>query len=148
MVTIIIIISGIFCISKFQVLLSKHNTILENSDNENIDKDIAKDVIKKEDNIKAIEVVATGDFLIHKEILETQYNNKDNTYDFKNTIQYVKNYLNDADLTIANLEGTLSGIENYGYSGYPSFNAPDELADAMKWAGVDVVNNMNNHSLD
>ncbi|MDZ5010470.1 CapA family protein, partial [Clostridium perfringens] len=100
------------------------------------------------DNIKAIEVVATGDFLIHKEILETQYNNKDNTYDFKNTIQYVKNYLNDADLTIANLEGTLSGIENYGYSGYPSFNAPDELADAMKWAGVDVVNNMNNHSLD
>jgi len=46
------------------------------------------------------------------------------------------------------MEGTLAGIENYGYSGYPSFNAPDELADAMKWAGIDVVNNMNNHSLD
>lgn len=148
MVTIIIIISGIFYIPKFQELLSKHNTILENSDDENMDRNIDKDVIKKEDNIKTIEVVATGDFLIHKEILETQYNAENNIYDFKNTIQYVKNYLDDADLAIANLEGTLSGIENYGYSGYPSFNAPDELADAMKWAGVDVVNNMNNHSLD
>lgn len=100
------------------------------------------------ENIKEINITAVGDFLIHKEILETQYDPETDSYDFKNTIQYVKKYLEEADLTIANMEGTLAGIENYGYSGYPSFNAPDELADAMKWAGIDVVNNMNNHSLD
>lgn len=100
------------------------------------------------ENIKEINITAVGDFLIHKEILETQYDPETDSYDFKNTIQYVKKYLEEADLTIANMEGTLAGIENYGYSGYPSFNAPDELTDAMKWAGIDVVNNMNNHSLD
>ena len=91
------------------------------------------------ENIKEINITAVGDFLIHKEILETQYDPETDSYDFKNTIQYVKKYLEEADLTIANMEGTLAGIENYGYSGYPSFNAPDELADAMKWAGIDVL---------
>ena len=104
--------------------------------------------IEKKENINSIEVAAIGDILIHQGILETQYDEESDSYDFKNTLQYVKDYLSNADLTIANLEGTLSGKENYGFSGYPSFNAPDELADAMKWAGIDVVNNMNNHSLD
>lgn len=108
-------------------------------------KDEIKDI---KDNIDEINITAVGDFLIHKEILDTQYNEESNSYDFKNTIQYVKKYLEEADLTIANMEGTLSGVENYGYSGYPSFNAPDELADAMKWVGIDIVNNINNHSLD
>lgn len=102
----------------------------------------------EENKINTITIAAVGDILIHKEILDTQYNIENDSYDFKNTLQYVKSYLSNADLTIANLEGTLSGKENFGFSGYPSFNAPDELADAMKWAGIDVVNNMSNHSLD
>lgn len=102
----------------------------------------------EEENKQEINIVAVGDFLIHKEILETQYDEATDSYDFKNTLQYVKPYLEKADLAIGNMEGTLSGIENYWFSGYPSFNAPDELADAMKWAGIDVVNNINNHSLD
>ena len=119
--------------------------IINNEENQDTSN---KDEIIKEDNIKEIDIVAVGDFLIHQEILETQYNEESDSYDFKNTIQYVKGYLENASLTIANMEGTLSGIENFGYSGYPSFNAPDELADTMKDAGIDLVNNMNNHTLD
>lgn len=113
-------------------------------------KEVKETEIKKEtnENKEEINIVAVGDFLIHKEILETQYDEATDSYDFKNTVQYVKPYLENADLAIGNMEGTLSGIENYGFSGYPSFNAPDEVADAMKWAGIDVVNNINNHSLD
>ncbi|WP_300380291.1 CapA family protein, partial [Clostridium sp.] len=111
-------------------------------------KEDKKELEEKKENKEEINIVAVGDFLIHKEILETQYNEAADSYDFKNTVQYVKPYLEKADLAIGNMEGTLSGIENYGFSGYPSFNAPDELADAMKWAGIDVVNNINNHSLD
>ena len=122
----------------------KDDTIVETTEKEI---EVATEIEKKE-NIKTIEIAATGDILIHKEILETQYDVVNDSYDFKNTLQYVKEYLSQADLTISNLEGTLSGVENYGFSGYPSFNAPDELAVAMKWAGIDVVNNMNNHSLD
>lgn len=145
----IITIAGVFYIPRIQILSNNVNDkSIEDTDNINSNEYLQEDIEVKEDYIKTIEIVATGDFLIHKEILETQYNEENDTYDFKNTIQYVKDYLSNADLTIVNLEGTLSGIENYGYSGYPSFNAPDELAYAMKWAGVDVVNNMNNHSLD
>lgn len=100
------------------------------------------------DSDKTIEIVATGDVLIHKEILDTQYDGDTGEYDFTNNFQYIKKYLEGADLAIGNLETTLAGIENYGFSGYPSFNSPDSLADAMKDAGYDVVANMNNHALD
>lgn len=99
-------------------------------------------------NKKTIEIVATGDILIHKEILDTQYISDTGQYDFTNNFQYIKSYLEGADLAIGNLETTLSGAENYGFSGYPSFNSPDSLADAMKDTGYDVVANMNNHALD
>ena len=137
-------IIGLFYLPNIGSLLSKSK---DEATIETIGKEV-EPIEEKKENIKTIEIVATGDILIHKEILETQYDEVSNTYDFKNTLQYVKEYLSNADLAISNLEGTLSGIENYGFSGYPSFNAPDELADAMKWAGIDVVNNMNNHSLD
>ena len=148
---LIIAVVGIFYIPKIEKLLLNSKSKEENLNIDNIDSDKKESEnveIENKSNTKSIEIVAAGDFLIHKEILDTQYNAETDSYDFKNTVQYVKNYLSDANLTIANLEGTLSGIENYGYSGYPSFNAPDDLADAMKWIGVDVVNNMNNHSLD
>lgn len=131
-------------------LLNKNNKLKQNNaevNEGNNEKEIIGSEIN-EDKITSITVAAIGDILIHKEILDTQYNIEDDSYDFKNTLQYVKAYLSNVDLTIANLEGTLSGKENFGFSGYPSFNAPDELADAMKWAGIDVVNNMSNHSLD
>lgn len=142
-VTFIISIAGLFYIPKIEVLLSNVNK--ENSTEDEV---IEEPTEEKEDNIKTIEIAAVGDILIHKEILETQYDAESDSYDFKNTLQYVKDYLSNADLAIGNLEGTLAGVENYGFSGYPSFNAPDELADAIKWAGIDVLNNMNNHSLD
>ncbi len=128
---------------------------------ENRDEGIVSEEVVEDDNnkneenisdvvsdINTIEIVATGDILIHKEILETQYNSETYEYDFNNNFKYIKEYLEKADLAIGNLETTLSGIENYGFSGYPSFNSPDSLADAMKSAGYDIVANMNNHCLD
>lgn len=117
---------------------------ISNIDNKKDESDDKEDA----NNIKTIEVVATGDILIHKEILDTQYNEITGEYDFNNNFQYVKEYLERADIAIGNLETTLAGIENYGFSGYPSFNSPDSLADAMKDTGYDVVANMNNHCLD
>lgn len=142
-VTFIISIAGLFYIPKIEVLLSNFNKGKSTEDEV-----IEEPIEEKKDNIKTIEIAAVGDILIHKEILETQYDAESDSYDFKNTLQYVKDYLSNADLAIGNLEGTLAGVENYGFSGYPSFNAPDELADAIKWAGIDVLNNMNNNSLD
>lgn len=143
---ILLIIFVLFGVGLFS--LNKLKNLKNNSDKTTLSNVVEEENTEKEKNINSIEIAAIGDILIHVEILETQYDKESDSYDFKNNFQYVKDYLSNADLTIANLEGTLAGEENYGFSGYPSFNAPDELADAMKWAGIDVVNNMNNHSLD
>lgn len=144
--SVVLVIFVLFGIGLFSI--NKLKNLKENSDKTTLSDAVEEENTDKEENINSIEIAAIGDILIHVEILETQYDKESYSYDFKNTLQYVKDYLSNVDLTIANLEGTLAGEDNYGFSGYPSFNAPDELADAMKWAGIDVVNNMNNHSLD
>jgi poly-gamma-glutamate synthesis protein (capsule biosynthesis protein) len=66
-------------------------------------------------------------------------------YDYKPCFQYLRPYLQEADLVIGNLEVTLAGPP---YKGYPAFSSPDELADALRWAGFDILVNANNHALD
>ncbi|MGL5087100.1 MAG: CapA family protein, partial [Clostridium sp.] len=147
-------VMGLMLIGLIVLSIGNVNKIFLNKPSEN-NKEEAQEptnedklVVEEEEKIKTIEIVATGDVLIHKEILDTQYDSITNSYDFNNNFKYVKSYLENADLAIANLETTLAGVENFGYSGYPSFNSPDSLADAMKFAGIDVVANMNNHALD
>jgi poly-gamma-glutamate synthesis protein (capsule biosynthesis protein) len=66
-------------------------------------------------------------------------------YSFDSCFTFVKSYLSAADVAIANLEVTLAGEP---HSGYPTFSAPDELATALRDAGVDVLLTANNHSCD
>ena len=50
-------------------------------------------------------------------------------------------------MQFGNLETTFAGAAR-GYSGYPTFNSPEELAVALKDIGVDVVSTANNHCMD
>ena len=59
----------------------------------------------------------------------------------------VRPYLQNADITTANMEVPVAG-EELLLSGYPAFNSPPEVVDALSGAGVDIVNNASNHSLD
>ena len=52
-----------------------------------------------------------------------------------------------ADLALVNQEVIIGGAE-LGVTGYPSFNAPYELGDALAEAGFDVVLHATNHALD
>jgi hypothetical protein len=58
--------------------------------------------------------------------------------------------LSEPDLMIANLEGTYSTVTTPKGSGPNtfSFQAPPSSASALKWAGIDLVNTANNHSMD
>jgi len=94
-----------------------------------------------------ITIAAVGDILIHNTLYFGAYQPDTETYDFSHQFIYVKPYLENADITLANLETTLSGPER-GYSGYPKFNTPDEVADALKGTGVDIITAANNHRLD
>jgi poly-gamma-glutamate synthesis protein (capsule biosynthesis protein) len=117
----------------------------KNNDAEQTEAEI-KEPEKKPDI--SINIKATGDIMFHPSQIEGAYDSKTGTYDFKNSFRAVKNILSEADLAIANFEGTTGGNKVYDYQGYPLFNAPDEVLDAMKDAGFDVLSTVNNHSLD
>ncbi|MDD3168504.1 MAG: CapA family protein, partial [Eubacteriales bacterium] len=83
--------------------------------------------------------------MVHKPQIPAQYDSETETYNFDNNFEYVKKYLERADLALCNLETTFAGGN---YTGYPVFNAPESLADALKKAGVDVALTANNHIMD
>ncbi len=96
----------------------------------------------------SVRVMATGDIMFHPSQIEGAYNAATNTYDFNNSFKAIKSKIDEADIAIANFEGTTAGNEIYAYQGYPLFNAPDEALDAIKAAGFDILATANNHSLD
>ncbi|UWG97650.1 CapA family protein [Dehalobacter sp. DCM] len=93
-----------------------------------------------------IKLSLLGDIMCHPTQYEAAKIN--NAYDFSPCFEDIQSDIADADLTLANLETTLAGKE-MTYSGYPSFNTPEQLAYALKKTlGVDVVSTANNHALD
>ena len=94
-----------------------------------------------------INISVVGDIMCHSSNYQDAYIADQDTYDFSPVFTDIKEYLQNADLTIGNVETTFSG-KNIGYSGYPTFNTPEQLANNLVDLGVDVVSTANNHSLD
>lgn len=105
----------------------------------------AKAIVNK--NVE-IQITAVGDVTAHLDQLNSQYDPVTKQYDFNNNFKFVTPYIKKADLSLANLETTLAGTEEGGYTGYPTFNSPDTLAEAIKNAGFDVISAINNHTID
>ena len=93
----------------------------------------------------SLKISAVGDVMVHKPQIPAQYDSLTGTYNFDNNFEYVKKYIEKADLSLCNLETTFAGGE---YSGYPVFNAPESLGTALKKAGFDVALTANNHMMD
>lgn len=94
-----------------------------------------------------INIAAIGDIMCHNTQYQDAYNTTTKNYDFSYVFDEVKYYIQTADLAIGNLETTFTG-SNVGYSGYHTFNTPEELAQNLKDIGMDVLTTANNHSLD
>lgn len=98
------------------------------------------------DSISTITINLVGDLMCHL----PQTNNaklSNGEFDFNPSFEYIKPYLQDADITIGNLETTFAGTTQ-PYAGYPAFNSPDEYCTAIKNAGFDFLVTANNHSMD
>ena len=94
--------------------------------------------------IQQVELLYAGDIMQH----ETQLNmaRLDNgEYSFSYCFRHISPLVKSADFSIANLETTIGAS---GYSGYPSFCAPDSFLYAVKDAGFNVLLYANNHCLD
>lgn len=100
---------------------------------------------------KEIRIVAVGDVLMWGSQIAAARTKSG--YDFDSMFASVRPLLKAGDITIGNLETTLSGREQVYQqrnpkTGYPKFNCPDELAGTLKRAGFHVMTTANNHCMD
>jgi poly-gamma-glutamate capsule biosynthesis protein CapA/YwtB (metallophosphatase superfamily) len=92
-------------------------------------------------------VVATGDVLIHPALTEQAEADGGGKIDYRPLLAGIKPLISGADLGICHLETPLAP-EGGPYSGYPSFSAPPEIADAIKDTGYDTCSTSSNHTID
>ena len=96
---------------------------------------------------RSARIRAVGDLMAHQKQLNAALQ-PDGSYDFHPQYELIAPSLADADYTLANLETTIGQQEGRAYSGYPMFNSPEALLDAVRDAGVDFLTLANNHILD
>lgn len=90
-----------------------------------------------------VTLVAVGDNLLHNTI-SWDAELPGGGYDFTPVYQYVKPWIQGADLAFLSQEVPLNGTAGR----YPNLDAPQQAADAAVDCGFDVVNQATNHALD
>lgn len=103
--------------------------------------------IVQEPVVREAKLVATGDIMVHSPQLPAYYDPKTKRYAFDSWFEHVRPILQSGDWVFGNLETPLAG-QDLKYTGYPRFNAPAELADALVGAGFQIVSTANNHTMD
>ncbi len=93
-----------------------------------------------------VKLVAVGDNLIHKKVIDSGLK-KNGTYNYDHLFDHLREDFEQADIAVINQE-TIFGTKKMGYSGYPRFNSPTEIGDAVRKAGFDVVLHATNHVMD
>ena len=109
-----------------------------------------EDFVKEETPVKEdinINMSVIGDIMCHDSQYKDAYLSSQDTYDFSYVFKDIQNYISSADIAVGNLETTFAGKAR-GYSNYPTFNTPEQLATNLKDMGIDVLTTANNHSLD
>jgi len=96
--------------------------------------------------LPSVDLMMIGDILLHTRI-EDYSVQADGSYNFDAVFANTLEESLEADIAIVNQEVILGGTE-LGISGYPAFNAPYEVGDALVAAGYDVVLHATNHALD
>lgn len=155
----LIIIAVFACVSMFKT--GCFVRVSDKEENEIVEPDTS-DVIEQEPEVvpepepepekiyRNISFAAAGDILVHTNVYKYASQlaqGTDAEYDFKPMFANIKDVISSADLAYVNQE-TPSAGKDRGYSGYPMFNTPDEIADAVLETGFDIVNIANNHMLD
>lgn len=119
---------------------------VKNSPNKKVEskKPIATSQSQSKKEAKAV-LLSTGDIILHTPFL-TAGKQSDGTYNFDYCFNNVKSEISNVDYAVCNFETTLGGKEPY--QGYPLFNSPDAITDALKNCGFNLLLCSNNHAND
>ena len=93
-----------------------------------------------------ITLMALGDNLMHMGIVNTGLQ-EDGSYDYSFLFENMTEYIDCADIRVVNQE-TIFGGNSLGFSGFPHFNSPTEVGDAIAASGFNVVLHATNHAAD
>lgn len=94
-----------------------------------------------------MKIAFTGDILIY-ESQDKGCHDIHGKRNYRPIFEQVKPLLDSADYVVGSLETTIAGA-GAGYThAATSFNTPDELLPALKWAGIDLLTTANNHCFD
>lgn len=126
---------------------------------------ISDDVMKEEvtlsesdheHRLQKVRINVVGDIMVHRTQLIKA--DRGTHFDFDPAFKHVAELIGNADYSFGNLETTMAGeygqrkigVENFykGYSGFPCFNTPDSMAQALKDSGFDFLSTANNHTAD
>ncbi len=127
----------------------------EDIDQREEEQDVEEDAEEEKDpepDLRNATMVVAGDITAHVPQIE-QAHLGEGEYDFTPSFEIIAPYIQQADLAVGDLETSQAGpdISFWGYSGYtgyPLFNAPQELSVALAEAGFDALTIANNHTLD
>jgi poly-gamma-glutamate capsule biosynthesis protein CapA/YwtB (metallophosphatase superfamily) len=103
------------------------------------------DSIRNED-ASQVTLLAVGDNLIHREVIASGLS-PDGSYHYDHLYSNLKDEISSADLAIVNQE-TIFGGNNSSFSGYPKFNSPTQIGDALVDVGFDIILHATNHTMD
>ena len=144
-IALIAVATGIYVLINNPDILNFNKLSEENISryNENIQNEELEE--EKEDTV--INIVGIGDTLCHSQNFKDAYDSSTGNYDFSPMFKNITKYFDNATIAVGNLETTLAGADR-GYSGYPCFNSPEELARDLKEMGIDILTTANNHCLD
>ena len=147
---LILILAFIFCLIKFIVPdktvdvantnLVTNSEVAENSINN------ANSTTSQQEPI-TFSLAAIGDVMCHNTQYKDAYNSSTDSYDFSYVFEDIQTYIQSADISIGSLETTFAGKDR-GYSNYPTFNSPEQLAYDLSEMGLDVLSTAGNHALD
>lgn len=138
--TFLVIGMTLFVLSWLRQAGSQHQASLTSSST-----DSGTSTSSSEVSVQTARIMAHGD-LLYYDLLYMSAEQPDGSYNFSENFTYVKPWIEQADLAIADFEGTIS--PDYPLAGYQLFNAPASVATAMAEAGYDVVDLAHNHILD
>lgn len=93
-------------------------------------------------------VVTTGDILLHERTWnQAKQDGTEEIWNFYPQLEGIASVTQSADLALCHLETPIAN-KNENYSGYPVFNSPPEILNAVKKLGFDMCSTASNHSLD
>lgn len=122
----------------------------EETNNEEISVNIENDVedieLETETSEKKITLMMIGDNLLHPSVVRTGYK-QNGSRNYTHLFEPISEYLDSSDIKIINQE-TIFGGNDREFTGFPYFNSPTEVGDAIVEAGFNVVLHASNHTAD